>query len=192
MVIQFCASCDWSLSEQELLSGNAVKVDRTHVYCESCVSHGIVQFPKRAAGSNAGVAVREIEKWPGGPARLVQANNPMRYGSRMGAWDHSGMRRYGAVGRRAVQTGKMRPVLQTRAQLLPKLTASFSPVERIQPAAGRVEWRQRSSEMEILIVVSGTLAAILLVAALFVFGGRKPASVRNGNAASSSWLQRPS
>src|SRR5689334_9824257 len=46
MVIHFCASCDWSVPEQELLTGGAIKLENNRVYCARCVQAGLVTLPQ--------------------------------------------------------------------------------------------------------------------------------------------------
>jgi len=60
MVIHFCTSCDWSVAEQELLTGGAIKLDSTRVYCARCVQAGLVTLPQvhvpaRASGMQPGI-----------------------------------------------------------------------------------------------------------------------------------------
>ncbi|HYF52258.1 MAG TPA: PA14 domain-containing protein [Planctomycetota bacterium] len=70
MVIHFCASCDWSVSEQELLTGGAIKLENARVYCARCVQAGLVQLPAgspaRASGLQPGVGTTITQPPRGG------------------------------------------------------------------------------------------------------------------------------
>jgi hypothetical protein len=70
MVIHFCASCDWSVPEQELLTGGAVKLESNRVYCARCVQAGLVtlpqvQAPARVSALHQGVGAATTQMHPG-------------------------------------------------------------------------------------------------------------------------------